>query len=230
MAFVISTLPNPTALLDFESEPSLLIAIDCWQDQNQSVLHNIYKFCETHPGLESVALATYVSPNGEAILKEEPWYSTAQQCFYAETRWEPLRKIWKDTDFVSVKQMPRYTSPVVASISQLPIEQCMLMWHPMQLIYYLNYVNPHIKTIIMAGFVWDICIKSRTIGWLEIARLIEFNIISDAIKIVTRRNLIGQMPNSDQPLDAPWVDIGYDWIQIDMISFVACMNQINTDR
>jgi len=219
---------NKLDLLAFESLPGILILIDCWDKiEDQNTIQNIFNFCQTDPGLETAVLATYISDNGEQILKEDPWYTNAKSLFYDTARWEPLRDLWLSTSFVDPTPEFKFkTSSMILDISKLGLERCFLAWHYSQLMYYLRYINPHLKKIIMAGFAWQNCIKWRTLGYRDICRLIQYGFLDSETMVVSHKNLVGNMIDHVYTLEPPWVDIGYGYCKVDMALFVDLDKQI----
>ena len=214
-------------MTDFCSNPSLVILIDCWNTNDRNdldTMNRIVEFCSTASGPQAIALATYASFKGEEIVKEEPWYSNSKNLFYDRTRWEPLRDVWDQARFIDNPGPDSFTYSTVANLphtNQHSDKNFFILWHHDQLAYYLNYIRPSIRNIILAGFHWNSCIRWRRMGHEGLSRLVKYKIISPEIQILTNRNLVGCVPGESCEIYSPWQDLGNDWfgINFDLLDY-----------
>lgn len=206
-------------LYDLLSLPSLLIVIDAWahidNPNSQSVIKTIVDFVTNQNlSLQAVALASYLGLNNEKIVIEEPWQTNAKKLFYDSTKWEVLRNVWQKPTFQRHRQP--FTNENILSLARDTGREYFILWDHNQLLYYINYVNPCVKNIIIAGFAWGCCLKFRSLGHTSLSNLLYYNMLDRDCNILSHKQMVG-VPNG-QLLDVydPWIEIGCDWLKIDM--------------
>jgi hypothetical protein len=214
-------------LYELLSLPSLLIVVDAWaknsDDLNyQSVIKTIVDFVTNKNSfLQAVALASYTGLDNDQVVIEEPWYTNAQKLFYDSTKWEVLRNVWQKTTFQMRAQT--FTHENILSLARDTGREYFILWDYNQLLYYINYVNPCVKNIIIAGFAWGCCLEFRSLGHTALSNLLYYNMLDRNCNILSHKKMVGLY--NEQSLDVydPWIEIGCDWLKIDMERYAKMM-------
>jgi len=203
------------------SQPSLAILIDCWNTLDQpvsgydDVMYNIAEFCTTNASMKSVALATYQGDT--EIYKDNVWWQNAKNLFNDETKWDHLRRIWKEATYIE----PSDTCSVIANMPLRSDQIGFCAWHSTQLMYYCNFVNPEIQNIYICGFAWNECVKYRPLGWMEIAGMNHHKLFHNHINILSKKSCVSGLAASPQPTfdqEPWWKPIGNDIFLLDQTS------------
>lgn len=160
--------------------PGLAVLIDCWDVAHSPCRHsvagthtynqcmqNIQDFCLTEPDLVSVCLATYGEPHTAKMPRDGAWWHMADRFFNLETKFDVMRRQWQSTEFEPMD----LTHDIIRHMPDRPGQHRFSAFDTVQLLYYCNYVMPEIDRIWFLGAAWDICVKIRPVGWLQIAAL-----------------------------------------------------------
>jgi hypothetical protein len=187
----------------------LVLIIDAWNDrdnkQYQGCLTNIKNFCQTNPYVAAIGLASYLSVDAFILPQEEPWYSQSRELFYQRLRWETLRQIWQQANFVNVSA----THPIISNIKARPDQRQFLIWHNLQVLYYCNYINTAIENIYIVGTAWEACLYFRSVGYRELSSLNEVNMFSKKKTILSRTDCVlgpGDVPVKSVPKHWTYLD------------------------
>ena len=173
---------------------SLVIIIDAWSTWPskyyvKDTMHRIVDFIGTDE-VGAVALATYSSSN--QIEQDEPFYSNSQRIFSNETQVDTLRRQWND-------YIPVYTGLTDRIISNMTLREYQFGFaalHPLQILYYCNCINPSIENIYLTGFMFDMCVKDRNVGYVELNALNNAGMFSRKQNIFVRSDLTDSMDGS----------------------------------
>lgn len=223
MTILIDSTKNETELYSLMSLPSILIVIDAWSQSTntphaQSVIKNISEFVtDDNFALQAVALASYTGLDNDIVTIEEPWHTNAKKIFYDSTRWQVLRNTWNKTKFVTPPK--EFTNKDILSLAKHTDREYFTLWDHNQLLYYLNYVNPCVKNIIISGFRWGCCLSFRSLGHTSLSALLYYNLIDKKCNILSHKSLVSTPEEEPFDVYAPWKDIGQGWLKIDMYTY-----------
>jgi hypothetical protein len=185
---------------------SLVIIIDAWSTwpckyHVKDTMHRIVDFVGTDE-VGAVALATYSTNNLNQVEQDEPFYSNSQQIFSNETQVDTLRRQWND-------YIPVYTELTDRIISNMTLRENQFGFvalHPLQILYYCNCINPSIENIYFTGFMWDICVKDRNVGYVEL------NALNNASMFSRKQNIFVKSDLTDA-VNGPVV-FNNDWVLV----------------
>lgn len=229
MINLIEQTANDTKLYDLLNLPSLLIVIDAWAwkvntPKSQAVIKNIVDFVTNENlTLQAVALASYVDSASETVMIEEPWHTNAKKMFYTSTRWEVLRNVWQKTTFNRPTQS--WTDQNILSLIKDDRCEYFTLWDHNQLLYYMNFVNPCVKNIIITGFAWRYCLEFRSLGHTALSNLLHYNMLDKDCNILTHKQLVGIVDDECLDVYAPWAEIGNDWLKIDINQYAGMIEE-----
>ena len=198
--------------IEILNRPSLVIVIDCWAnwpgDHQFTLMQNIRNFCETNLFVSAVGLASYSGLDPTIVPKEEPWYSGGKDFFYDRLRWETLRKIWSNADFIEPNQCFKQTNPIVRDMKLRSTQKQFLLWDNLQVMYYCNYINPSIENIFIIGQAWDNCLAFRSVGWKTVSNLNYYNLFQTKKTILSRKDCVLKMNNLLlETVEHPWSEL-----------------------
>jgi hypothetical protein len=204
--------------------PGLAIIIDCWNHQRisdeinlrapqyplisppdperyNSVMTSIKNFCERDHNIQAIALASYGNDNNHVSCVDPGW-DNAKQFFVNETKLDFLRKMFNS---VSASNQ-EFTHPTIRDIKLRSDQVIFTAFNELQILYYCNNINPSIKNIYFLGAQWEMCVKNRPVGWLQVAGLLYHNMFSSTKNLLTRRDCVYVKKNEIddnrwQPLD-----------------------------
>jgi len=198
------------------SRPSLVLIIDAWNDrdsdQYRQCMTNIKTFCETNSHIVAVGLASYTGTEKHVLAHEEPWYNQSCEFFYDKVRWETLRQVWNDAEFITGTT----THEIVKNIKIRADQRQFLIWHNLQVLYYCNYINPGIENIYILGTAWEECLRFRSVGYRELSSLNDCNLFSKTKTILSRIDCtleVGDLPVTD--VQYPWVELNKSTVMLD---------------
>jgi hypothetical protein len=211
------------------TRPTLALLIDCWHDtsspQIDETWHHVADVCYTNQSIKAVANASYWGYNYD-VWQENPWYAESDFLFNQTTKWDFLREDWKRFNFrdlENTQQKIRHTSPIIKNMKARTDQLQLNIFNTLQLIYFCNYVNPSIRNILLMGQAWSICLKNRGVGWDEINYVIQYDMFTHPMTLITRQDCVLGSDNQYPQISSPW-------IQIDQLHYVMDYSQhsINT--
>jgi hypothetical protein len=197
--------------------PSMVVLVDCWSDfdspREQEVMQNIVDFCSRTRSVKAIALSTYPLEFEEQVVVEEPWYSNSKDLFYDSTKWNTLRRIWEQTPRV---ESAGHTHEIIKNMSIRPDQTQFMLWNNIQLLYYCNAVDTSIENIFLLGFSWEICMRGRPVGWIELHNLNVSNLFSKKKQILSnlKCTLDGDLEFVKQ-VESPWTRLKHDFVRLD---------------
>ena len=147
---------------------SLVVIIDAWSTwpaeyHVKDIMHRIADFVATDE-VGAVALATYSTNQSTQVEQDEPYYSNSQQIFCNDTQVDTLRRQWNAYTPVSTG----LTDPIISEMTLRDNQFGFVALHPLEIVYYCNCINPSIENIYLTGFMWDMCVKDRNVGYVEL--------------------------------------------------------------
>lgn len=232
MTSLIEQTADDVKLYEILSLPSLLIIIDAWAGsirsvKDRTVIQNIVDFVTNKNfALQAVALASYADLDDAKVMIEQPWHSNAQKIFYDSTRWNVLRDVWQKTSFHDPAQA--FTDENILSLAGDSGREYFTLWNHNQLLYYVNYVNPCVKNIILAGFDWGTCLEFRSLGHTALSNLLHYNMIDPDCNILSHKQIVGFSEEQSLDVYTPWEEIGHDWLKIDMDRYAEMIEEIKS--
>lgn len=177
---------------------SIAILIDCYKNCDQSIIENIQKYCIEQDSIKAIFLNSYIE---DYILPmDEPFWSNSNTIFNLETKFDELRNQWKNAKFgensPTHKQMLEPWSR--------PDQLLLTAFSSLQILYYCNYVNPSIDKIYFFGQAWDMCVKFRPTGWLQINALNYHNMFKTKKTLLSKPECIRFKRSVSYCFDDSW--------------------------
>jgi len=179
--------------------PALAVLIDCWSAKHSrcartqsgtaaldQCMQNIQDFCLHEPDLVSVCLATYGEPHTKKVPREGTWWIWGDRFFNQETKFDAMRQAWQHTDFADME----ITHPLVRHMPERAGQQRFAAFDTLHILYYCNFVMPEIDSIYFLGTAWDICVKVRPVGWLQVASLQYHDMFVTPKKFLSHRQCV----------------------------------------
>jgi hypothetical protein len=176
------------------NEPSLAILIDCWDlsalplersTAANALCNNILEFINKTDVIETVVLSSY-DCKSEVIASNCVWYQNRNSMYGHLCQENSTTK-------------ERATSPCILNYIN-PSKFQVAMHQLWELKLYLSR-NRHIKNIYVLGIAWDICIRNRPLGVVNLKQLLGINILTNINCVLTSSFVY---PN----IDEEWKDIG----------------------
>ena len=149
------------------SKPSLAILVDCWSDRKDQIFHQTWSNIQNkieRENIQTIILATY----DYDITSHWPsrWFINTHDIFL---NGHPNPEEWIKCLPEAIGTAPGYTRQTDPQIMNLKTDALQLMLHhPIQLIWYLENLAPHIESVWYFGFAWNVCLASRPIGYNKI--------------------------------------------------------------
>ena len=196
--------------------PGIAIIIDAWPDYQAETVSAIRDFCQHNDSIKAVALASFsLSPNRvtQRICEtDEPWYSNTKKLFKNTSKIPRLENWWhglyRDT-----------ASTTDARITGMPLREDQVgffLLDPLQLIYYCNCVDPSIKNFWFFGGAWEVCVKTRPVGWYQLAAFQKNKFFVTEKNFYTRLSCVtGENRKVRLKIDDPWMPVVDDIFQLD---------------
>ena len=187
---------------------SLAILIDQWAMPGHPPLisDNIVKFLNS--GQVSTAILASYNCNMAEYNADNIWYNN-EKTMFDHVR---LTEDYIRNSYVPVNPQnpyPRYsmsTNPKFLNYYNADLFQ-IAMRADWQLVQYLS-ENPQIKNLFVVGGDWDICVRNRPLGYLNLFKLFS----SQQINILTYNGCVGTRKiTPDWPVE---LDKEIDWVQI----------------
>ena len=192
-------------------QPSLAVLIDCWDEPRavgtydqldivsyRNCMQSIKTQCETNPWIKSIAIASYGDSDNQIAL-EQPWWNTAKDFFFNETKWNQLRRNWQSVEHIDKTSTHEYVRTIAPRSDQV----IFCAFDILHIMYYCNFINPSIRNIYFFGSTWDKCVKIRPVGWAEVSSLNHHNLFQTNQNLLTNQNCIFQTGGPVQLTD-PW--------------------------
>jgi hypothetical protein len=207
------------------NRPSLAILMDCWE-YNESLgdriefekkINNIIEFCASDQ-IQTIAISTYGHCSSQKTFDDSELITTSKNLFYNTANCAFIRNIWNSLSFENI----RATYPDILSMPMGSDQIKFYALDTLQILYYCNFINTHIRNIYICGFAWDICIKYRPTGWLQLAALIKSNMFKNDMNILINTKCIGGKSGQESGF-TPSPNL---WDQID--NDIFCLN-INSE-
>lgn len=200
-------------MVELLEQPSLAIIIDCWanngynsaQTKNyENVLHNIAEQIKNNEFIKSVAIASYAN-EGDFCSFEDQFIKNSLDFFVNETKWDILRNLWKNAKFGYDKDF--FTHNIIKEI-KFRDNQCVFsVFNNLDILYYCNFINPSIRNIYFFGQSWNVCVKDRPVGWLDVSTLNYHNLFSKKINLLTSKKCVFHPSVKDIQMDDYWTNI-----------------------
>jgi hypothetical protein len=188
----------------------LAIIIDTWGQLPTEQRHhqipdqcaaNIVDFCKHNTDISAVALASYsIDPNFDAYF-DASWIENSKIFFQDETKWDFLRKSWQRIQW----NHDDHTHKTIRTMDLRSDQIKFFAISDIQILYYCLHINPSIKNIYFFGSAWDICIKFRPVGWLQLAALSYHNLLPQDIQFKTHRSCVHSITEYNLDIGSPWV-------------------------
>lgn len=168
---------------------SLVVIIDAWSTwpaeyHVKEIMHRIADFVATDE-VGAVALATYSTNQSKQVEQDEPFYSNSQQIFCNDTQVDTLRRQWNEYTPVRTG----LTDPIISEMTLRDNQFGFVALHPLEIVYYCNCINPSIENIYLTGFMWDMCVKDRNVGYVELNAFNNAGMFSRKQNIFARADL-----------------------------------------
>lgn len=188
---------------ELHSGTSIVVLIDCWENSiNVDVLDtltkNILSTVPTIPNLGAVILSSY---DTDDYLIDNLYYKNSKDLFYLEQPIDSIKRWYMQTLIDASSQLKSTTD---AGILHRKWE-CpqYAMFNELQLEYYINHVVSDVRNIYFFGMSWSMCVRSRSIGWESVSKLIKFNHLHENTKLYTIENCVldADFSDADDNLD-----------------------------
>jgi hypothetical protein len=189
---------------------ALAIVIDPWIMSNKlgwdTCVKNITDFCQHDDTIAAVALAPYSTKENHDAFYVRNWAANSDLWFSQETKWDRLRKEWKNTTW----NLEQGVDPKIANMSLRLDQVRFLAYSDLHILYYCTVVNPGIDSIYFLGQSWDICVKYRPVGWLQIASLQYHNLLNN-ITLKTKQGCVYDLAKQAiAEIPDPWIKTDSD--------------------
>jgi hypothetical protein len=160
---------------------SIAILIDCWTDVNSDLIQNIKNYCVDNTSIKAIFLNSYARLS-DNLSKDEPYWSNSNSIFNLETKFDELRNQWKNALFEHITT----THKDLLKPWTRPDQNLFSAFSSLQILYYCNYINPAVDKIYFFGEAWDICVKYRPTGWMQINALNYHNLFHTKKMLLSR--------------------------------------------
>lgn len=209
-------------------QPSLAVVVDCWKNANYENYHdtmvNIREFCTTNQQVESVALTTYRSndpvtnepvPN-DRVFVDQPWWNNGRDFFYNETKWDFFRRIWDS----KINDPETHTYDIVANMPLRSNQIGFVAFDTTHILYYCNFINPGIRNLYFCGGAWEMCLRHRPTGWMQVQTLNYHKMFHQPVNILVKNSCVVGLPESPyvKITDPWWIPVGDDVYMLDQNS------------
>jgi hypothetical protein len=205
MAILIDCLPNSLATLGYPGPPT-----PDW------LIPNIKEFCRKKEEIKTIVYSSYC--RHDTIESTSPGYNTSTNIFSKETKLDVLRREW---NLVCDGICPSLTHPDLQSDWHRPDQSVLSMFSTTQLLYYCNSINNNINKIYFFGLAWDVCVKHRPTGWMQVNSLNYHNLFHTNKQILSVPNCVGKPFDRRNSMacyrieyfDHPWQQLeNGDWV------------------
>lgn len=191
-------------------QPSLAILIDCWTQvplwRPVQCYYRILQTIEDNPYIETVVLASY-NCREEKIRNDTVWYQNYSNLFYHDTNRKitdlaHVHRVFEENDNIHSNEntfhdILKYVNPNKFQIAMK------WLW---ELEYYLE-LNPHIKNIYVFGGTWELCARTRPLGYESLHCLNKVNLLTKSSCVFTDQ---GSNVNSAVSIKHPWINLTDD--------------------
>lgn len=196
---------------------SIAIIIDCWPpsldppETPDWLIPNIKEFCRKKEEIKTIVYSSYCIHG--TIESTSPGYNTSTDIFSKETKFDVLRQEWN----LVCDKCPSMTHTDLQSDWHRPDQIVLSMFSTTQLLYYCNSINTNIDKIYFFGVAWDVCVKNRPTGWMQINSLNYHNLFHTNKQILSVPNCVGESVKhrTDRRIeyfDHPWQQLeNGDW-------------------
>ena len=203
---------------DLLTRPSLVLLIDCWQNlpghTNDNTWHNVVDFCYSNPYVKTIGAVSYDGYSYDVTI-EEPWWSQSNYLFNQTTKWDFMRKDWQQFNFLEHNPNRPYTSAIIRDMTIRSDQTQLMIANTLQLAYYCNYVNPEIENIIIMGYAWDHCLKTRAVGWCDLAYAIQYNMFRNVKNILIKKDCVLTLDYDRPEFESPWILVNDQFAYLD---------------
>jgi hypothetical protein len=177
------------------NQPSAVILIDLWDNYHRpysALITNIISFLDKTDSIESIILATYDAR--EEISENNIWnYNNYSMCINRNSESESILKLYREYYNIDIND-PNEIQKTVKNILEYPNKFRIRMRRLWELNYFLS-INPNIKNIYILGSAWDICVKIRPLGYLELSKIPNINILTKQYCVETSRGCLPDISN-----------------------------------
>ena len=203
---------------DLLTLPSLVLLIDCWptpaNNTTDKTWHNVVEFCYSNPYIQTISAVSYDGYRYDVTI-EEPWWSQSDYLFNQTTKWDFLRENWRQFNFLKHNPARPCTSPIIRDMKIRPDQTQLMIANTLQLAYYCNYINPSIENIIIMGYAWDHCLKTRAIGWCDLSYSIQYGMFRNVKNILTKKDCVLTADYTQPEFESPWFPIDDQFAYLD---------------
>ena len=144
---------------------SIVIIIDCWPSVPELLVNNIKNTCVSYDHVKTIIFSNY--NNRDKISKNDPGFELANSLFCTETKFNELRNQWNN----SICDTPTCTHKDLLGNWHRKDQTVISASSALQLLYYCNHIQTNIDQIYFFGHAWDICVKIRPTGWMQLSAL-----------------------------------------------------------
>jgi len=192
------------------SLPSIAILIDCWKSPSLDIdaercYHGITNFLDNTDSIKTIVLASY-NCKTEHEKGESIWYQNNRLMCKQSTRKKipHLRYAHDYLNRYNNKNLIEETNPIILNYINPNKHQISMLWW-WELEYYLL-LHPEIKNIYFFGAAWEICVRTRSLGYEAVfEERPDLNILTNEQFVMFEDHSLPQVDLSNDP----------DWVQIE---------------
>ena len=178
---------------------SIAILIDCWSDVNLNLIQNIKNYCVDNSAIKAIFLNSYARLS-DNLSSDEPYWSNSNSIFNLETKFDEIRKQWNNAQF-------EYTTTTHKNLLNpwtRPDQNLFSAFSSLQILYYCNYINPAVDKIYFFGQEWDVCVKFRPTGWMQLNALNYHTLFHNKKTLLSRPDCVASDSQVISSFDHPW--------------------------
>jgi len=168
---------------------SIAILIDCWPGTNLNAIKNIKQYCVDNTSIKTICLSSYNSKN--TVSPNQPYWNNSNHLFNKQTKWRHLKQEWCNAEF----DKGDGTAPELLEDWRRPDQLLICAFSSLQILYYCNFVDRHIDKIYFFGAAWDVCIRNKPTGWMEINALNYHKLFHTRKTLLTRPECVCDTEN-----------------------------------
>ena len=189
-------------------QPSIAILIDCWEDpqrwkkskqypvdkMKKYFIQTILNFIESNQNITTVVLASYSATQeyGEA---DHIWYKNNRE-FYGTAKLNKIRLLYHAHHqfYKDFSKEPTTTNQTILNYVNLDKFQISMHWL-WELEYYLS-LHPEIKNVYVFGEAWEVCVRSRPLGYFSLLEIPNINILTNTTCVLGMAMTCPYLPNN----------------------------------